>query len=357
MNKKYLLKTPKKSTRFSVLYFALAPLFVIHGVLMVSWAHAQMSPATSISRADSKTHPLELGNPFEMPGPVDKQKTRLIFYRSATSNFKGGSTVYFNGMYHATLSRNAYTSLCVSPGVGTIGIKAVMVGAPSKTSLDSNTAVEMQGGYNQYIRVIEDQNIQVIQTVKEQEALAELTASRAQIHTLSRVVPVQMCNSTADQAAVTNEVAPTPKSTPTPAPVAPKALANVSVQNITLGTDALFAFAGADRKALGAQGHIALDNLIANVKANYSSIERIHVLGYADPIGEAQVNDRLASVRAQTVREYLKENGLQSTLITSEGRGSNALVVATCGRQAQAEDIACNAPNRRVKVVISGVMR
>jgi OOP family OmpA-OmpF porin len=62
-------------------------------------------------------------------------------------------------------------------------------------------------------------------------------------------------------------------------------------------------------------------------------------------------------VRAQTVREYLKENGLQSTLITSEGRGSNALVVATCGRQAQAEDIACNAPNRRVKVVISGVMR
>eukprot|EP01030_Chromulinospumella_sphaerica_P005148 gene5148-5034_t len=182
-------------------------------------------------------------------------------------------------MYHATLSRNAYTSLCVSPGVGTIGIKAVMVGAPSKTSLDSNTAVEMQGGYNQYIRVIEDQNIQVIETVKEQEALAELITT------------------------------------------------------------------------LGAQGHIALDNLIANVKANYSSIERIHVLGYADPIGEAQVNDRLASVRAQTVREYLKENGLQSTLITSEGRGSNALVVATCGRLAQAEDIACNAPNRRVKVL------
>lgn len=351
MNNKYLLKTPKKSTKFSVLHLALGLLFVTHGVLMTTWAHAQISPATSISRADGKTHPLELGNAFEKPGPVDKQKTRLIFYRSATSHFKGGSTVYFNGMYHATLSRNAYTSLCVSPGVGTIGIKAVMVGAPSKTSLDSISAVDMQGGHNQYIRVIEDQNIQVIQTVKEQEALAELSTSRAQIHTLSRVVPVHMCNSTADQAVATNEGAPTP------APVAPTAPANVSVQNITLGTDALFAFAGADRKALGSQGQTALDDLIANVKANFSSIERIHVLGYADPIGEAQINDRLASVRAQTVREYLKENGLQTTLITSEGQGSNALVVATCGRQAQAEDIACNAPNRRVKVVINGVMR
>jgi OOP family OmpA-OmpF porin len=129
------------------------------------------------------------------------------------------------------------------------------------------------------------------------------------------------------------------------------------VQNITWGTDALFEFAGHDRKALGTQGRTALDNLIANVKANYSSIDHIHVLGYADPIGESQVNDRLASDRAQTVREYLQENGLHTTRITSEGRGSKALVIATCGRQAKAEDIACNAPNRRVKVVISGVMR
>ncbi|WP_158272890.1 OmpA family protein [Limnohabitans sp. T6-5] len=277
----------------------------------------------------------------------------MIFYRSATSNFKGGATVYFNGMYHATLARNAYTSLCVSPGIGTVGIKAVMVGAPSKTNLDSTSALEMQGGRNQYIRVIEDQNIQVIQPVKEQEALAELTTSRAQIHTLSRVVPVQTCNSTAAQVAATNEVAPTP----TPQPVTPTAPASVSVQNITWGADALFEFAGYDRKALGAQGRIALDNLIANVKANYSSIEHIHVLGYADPIGEEQVNDRLAGDRAETVREYLKENGLHTTRITSEGRGSKALVIATCGRQAKAEDIACNAPNRRVKVVISGVMR
>ena len=353
MNGKNLLKASKKSTIFSMLHFALGPLFVIHGVLMSSWAHAQLSPETGISRADSKTHPLELGNPFEMPGPVDKQKTRLIFYRSAASNYKGGTTVYFNGMYHATLSRNVYSSLCVSPGIGSIGIKAVMVGAPSKTSLDSTSAVEMQGGRNHYIRVIEDQNIQVIQTVKEQEALAELTTSREQIHTLSRVVPVQMCNSTADQTAAANEVAPTP----TTASLPPTALKSVSVQNITLGTDALFAFAGADRKALGTQGQIVLDNLIANVKANYISIDRIHVLGYADPIGDAQVNDRLANMRAQTVREYLKENGLQTTHITSEGRGSKALVIATCGRHAQAEDIACNTPNRRVRVVISGEMR
>jgi OOP family OmpA-OmpF porin len=349
MNDKNLLKMPKKSTGYSILPIVLGLLLVILGVLTSSWVHAQMPPAPSISRADSTSHPFEKGNAFETPGPVDKQKTRLIFYRSGTANFKGGTTVYFNGMYQATLSRNTYTSLCVSPGIGTVGIKAVMVGAPSKTSLDSTSAVEMQGGRNQYIRVIEDQNIQLIQTVTEQEALAELTTSQAQIHTLSRVVPVQMCNSTTAQVAAIYEVATTP--------VVPTAPASVSVQNITLDTDALFEFAGYDRKALGAQGRTALDHLIANVMTHYSSIERIHVLGYADPIGDEQVNDRLATDRAETVRAFLQENGLQTTRITSEGRGSKALVIATCGRQAKAEDIACNAPNRRVKVVISGVMR
>jgi len=353
MNCGNLTAASKKASIFSLIQMALGPMIVIHAVLASSWSYAQTSPAASISPTDSTTNPFELGNAFETPGPVDKQRTRLIFYRSPTSHFKGGATVYFNGMYHATLSRNAYTSLCVSPGIGTVGIKSVMVGTPSKTILDSITALEMQGGHNQYIRVIEASNSQVIQPVEEQEALAELTTSRAQIHTLSRVVPVQKCNITTDQVASIYEVAPKR----TPQPVTPTPPASVSVQNITLGADALFAFAGADRKALGAQGRTALDNLMANVKANYSSIEHIHVLGYADPIGEEQVNDRLSSDRADTVREYLHKNGLQTTRITSEGRGSKALVVAACGRKAQAEDIACNAPNRRVKVVISGVMR
>jgi OOP family OmpA-OmpF porin len=126
---------------------------------------------------------------------------------------------------------------------------------------------------------------------------------------------------------------------------------------MSLGADALFDFAGSGRKALGVQGRVVLDNLMNNVRANYSIVNHVRVIGYADPIGSEQQNERLSYERAQTVKEYLQENGLQSTRITAQGRGASALVVSTCGRAATDADIACNSPNRRVMVEISGTRR
>lgn len=306
------------------------------GSLLPAEAQAQNTAATppSLSNTPNSAGLFDLGDAFTPPAKVDKQQTRLILYRASTSLFKGAASVYFNGMYHASLERNAFSTLCASPGVAKLAVKPVTAGRQVKEGFDSISAFELQGGRNQYVRVVEDKNLKVLQPVSEQEALAELGTAREQIHTLSRVTPAQIClNATA-------EVAPSPQ-----------------VQTLTLGADALFDFASSDRKALGAQGRVALDNLIANVKSNYNRIDRIHVMGHADPIGSEQLNDRLSNERAQTVRDYLQENGLSSTRITSEGRGSSAPLVSTCGRSAMPKDIACNSPNRRVTVEISGAMR
>ncbi len=348
--------TPKKfmkESRFSTLSVAIRVLLCIHVALMAPWSHAQSALANN-SAADGKFGGFEVGSVFKPPANVVEQQSRMIFYRPNTSDFKGAATIYFNGMYHATLPRNAFSSLCASPGGVNVGVKSVTAAGQNKASLESISAITLQGGRNQYVRVVEDQGLKVLQLVNEQEALAELVTSREQVHTISRVTPAQDCQTDLAQAAPSSPQLNAPSQD---ANAQNAKAANTSIQTISLGADALFDFAGSDRKALGPQGFLALDNLISNVMSNYSRVERIHVLGYADPIGESELNIRLSKDRAQTVRDYLKEHGLQTTFITSEGRGSNALVQSACGRKPTAVDIACNAPNRRVKVVISGVVR
>lgn len=325
----------------SSIYVASCALLLAQGVFTMPVAHAQTASTPKLTGVNENSGVFELGDAFAPPSAVDKQQTRLIFYRASTSSFKGSASIYFNGMYHTSLARNAFSSLCASPGLANLGVKPVMVGRQVKDNFDSINALDLQGGRNHYVRLVEDRSIKVLQPVSEPEALAELAATREQIHTLSRVTPAQVCRNAGAQTSRPNE----------------QAKPNEPTQTITLGADALFDFASSDRKALGAQGRMALNNLIANAKANYSSIQYMDVTGHADPIGTAQQNERLSLERAQTVRDYLQENGLQSTRITSQGRGASALVVSTCGRAATAKDIACNSPNRRVTVEISGIRR
>lgn len=324
-----------KKPCYSKLFVLVCAFVAMDVVITPTWAQAQSTPRSSVTSSAQNAGAFELGEAFVAPGSVAKQQTRLIFYRANTSSFQGGASIYFNDMYHATLERNAYSFLCVNPGAVNLGVKPVKVGSQDKDRYDSISALELQAGGNQYVRVVEDGVIKVLQPVREAEALLEIAGSREQIHTLSRVTPAQVCR---------HSVAETPK------PKEP-------VQTMSLGADALFDFAGSGRKALGVQGRVVLDNLMNNVRANYSIVNHVRVIGYADPIGSEQQNERLSFERAQTVKEYLQENGLQSSRITAQGRGSSALVVSTCGRAATEADIACNSPNRRVMVEISGTRR
>jgi outer membrane protein OmpA-like peptidoglycan-associated protein len=316
--------------------------------LMAPWCYAQSEVANSTS-ADGKFGRFEVGSLFKAPANLVGQQSRMIFYRTNTSDFKGAPTINFSGMYHPTLPRNAFSRLCASPWVANVEVKSITAAARNKPSLESVSAMTLKVGSNQYMRVVENQGLKVLQFVVEQEAFAELSKSHEQVHTISRITPAQACRTVLAQVTRTSPQVNTAAQDAKPA--------NVSGQTISLGADALFDFAGSYLKALGSQGRVALNKFITKVMSKYSSFQRINVLVSADTIGKFSVNNRLPKDRAQTVRDYLKENGLQTTFITSEWRGSKALVKSACGPKTTVEDIACKASNQRVKVVINDVVR
>jgi OOP family OmpA-OmpF porin len=97
--------------------------------------------------------------------------------------------------------------------------------------------------------------------------------------------------------------------------------------------------------------------LMARINENFARVEQLHVIGHADPLGNPARNEKLAQARAQTVRDHLAGKGLTNVNITTEGRGSREPVVKNCPRVATAASIACNLPNRRVEVVVTGQRR
>jgi OOP family OmpA-OmpF porin len=168
---------------------------------------------------------------------------------------------------------------------------------------------------------------------------AEIEATRRQIHTISRAKAALTCGQPAAVAVVTPP--------PPPKPPAPREYA--------LETDALFEFGKAEIRA---SGYNAIESLVQRLLQDFSSVERIRVVGYTDPIGSAAFNKKLSQQRADVVaRQIASRNIPIERGIEAEGRGSIELVKTGCGNTPTPENKICHAPNRRVMVVITGARR
>jgi peptidoglycan-associated lipoprotein len=90
----------------------------------------------------------------------------------------------------------------------------------------------------------------------------------------------------------------------------------------------------------------ALDRFAGVVKQYYAS-SNVTVEGFADPAGSASYNKRLSLKRAESVRNYLQGQGLDSQSLKAVGYGETRLVTPNAwGEQSGAE------LNRRVVFVI-----
>ena len=286
---------------------------------VIRYSGNNLSHATSVSRA------------YQHVRPVASQ-SRIVFYRVGEVN-PGASTVFVNDAYHASLVGGGYAEVCMNGGNQSIetGIHHVRVGTASRRIMDSATVLTTKQAQNVFLRVREvpgNPGATSLIPVDEATAKAELATARMQQHTISRVAGATPCQYAT-------------------APVAPEV--------ITLQADALFAFGKSGINDLTGAGRGALDKLIADLRSQYATVTRLHIVGHADPIGNAASNQRLSEARAITVREYLTRAGLNAQM-TSEGRGSRE-PVATCGTTATNANIACNAPNRRVTVEVTGTKR
>lgn len=143
---------------------------------------------------------------------------------------------------------------------------------------------------------------------------------------------------------------------PAPAPMAPVEPAPAPVvctpqsETITVSAEKLFGF---DKANLKEEGRKALDEAAAKITAN-PEINAVVVTGHTDRIGSDAYNQKLSERRAKQVAEYLVAHGVNSAIISSQGKGKTEPVVQCDGKKVSKQLISCLQPNRRVEIRAEG---
>lgn len=153
-----------------------------------------------------------------------------------------------------------------------------------------------------------------------------------------------------------------PKAEPAPVPVPPVVIAPPIVvpppapvvETITLSADALFKFDKWSVADMLPQGRVELDEL-ANKLSQYQrrGNSRIIITGHTDYLGADSYNMKLSLQRAQTVREYLINRGIDANSLVATGAGETQPVKECNSNQPRQQLIDCLQPNRRVEIGVS----
>lgn len=119
------------------------------------------------------------------------------------------------------------------------------------------------------------------------------------------------------------------------------------------GSEAGTVYFNFDDVDLTAEARTKLKNLAESLK-NARDIESVHVVGYADMMGEDTYNADLSSRRANAVRGYLSSLGVKNAReVMVRGLGSsNSVTDCDTGMSREAK-IQCLAADRRVEVQVS----
>ena len=282
------------------------------------------------------------GEAFTTALAAPAEQTRVFVYRNNQPANALPINIYLNGQYHASLLRGGFTEFCAAPG--SVNIKAALDDASRlhTSKLDAGQRLVLNAGQTVFLKVDESTSPAVnLLSGTAAQTKEDLQATRRQIHTISRAKAAVNC---AEPAVVA--VTPTPPP-PVPKPPVPREYA--------LETDALFEFGKAEIRA---SGYNAIESLVQRLLQDFSSVERIRVVGYTDPIGSAAFNKKLSQQRADVVSRQIDSRNIPIEKgIEAEGRGSIELVKTGCGNTPTPENKICHAPNRRVMVVITGARR
>ncbi|MGQ0441864.1 MAG: OmpA family protein [Methylophilaceae bacterium] len=145
-------------------------------------------------------------------------------------------------------------------------------------------------------------------------------------------------------------VAAAPEPAPEPAPAPEPVKCTPKMETITVGAEKLFGF---DKANLKDEGKAALDEAAAKIKAN-PEISVVIVTGHTDRIGSEAYNQKLSERRANQVKDYLVEQGVNSSIIEAVGKGESEPVVECAGNKATKKLVSCLQPNRRVTIQAEG---
>lgn len=129
------------------------------------------------------------------------------------------------------------------------------------------------------------------------------------------------------------EPAPEPAPAPMPTPV---------METLTLSAAALFEFDSA--KVVGDQSQL---NEFASRVKGLTTVESVDVVGHTDAVGSDAYNQALSERRAEAVKTYLIEHGVDANVISASGMGESQPVATNDTSEGRQQ-------NRRVEVTLKG---
>ena len=115
---------------------------------------------------------------------------------------------------------------------------------------------------------------------------------------------------------------------------------------ITLAADTYFDF---DKYNLKPAGKKELQDLAGKLNERGANIQKITVVGNTDSKGSDAYNQKLSERRANSVANYLVENGVPQSLIEAYGNGERNPVATNKTAEGRAQ-------NRRVDVTVDGLV-
>jgi OOP family OmpA-OmpF porin len=307
---------------------------LLGGVILAFSAQSSWAQGT-----DDRVNIDSFGEPYTTAMAANAAQTRVYVYRSSQVPNEAPVNLYLNGQYHASLLRGGFTEFCAAAGA--VNIKAAMDDAARLhlSKLDAGQRLPLTAGQTLFLKVDESKLPSLLLVSgTEAQTKSEMLNTRRQIHTISRAKAAINCDE--------------------PAPVVAKPEPKTKTQvprEYALETDALFEFGKAEIRA---SGFNAIEALVQRLRQDFSSVERVRVVGYTDPIGSPTFNKKLSKARADVVARQISSHNLHLERgIQAEGRGSIELVKIGCRNTPTPENKLCHAPNRRVMVVITGARR
>jgi OOP family OmpA-OmpF porin len=143
----------------------------------------------------------------------------------------------------------------------------------------------------------------------------------------------------APMAAPAPAMTPPPAAAPAPKPVV---VAAPTSEKVTFAADAFFDF---DKSVLKPEGKAKLDDLTS--KMSGLNLEVVIAVGHTDSIGTEAYNQALSVRRADAVKAYLVEKGIEKNRVYTEGKGEKQPVADNKTAEGRAK-------NRRVEIEVVG---
>lgn len=125
-------------------------------------------------------------------------------------------------------------------------------------------------------------------------------------------------------------------------------------QRVILAADGLFVFGKSGLADLTGPGREKIDKLVSQLKQDGVALTSVVVTGHTDRIGTETANFTLSKARAETIRTYLVQQGLDDKAIKAYGAGLSQPLVQCPGEAVTPELVQCLQPNRRVEIEVMG---